>query len=128
MHCGEIVANSEHITWNCKVVDSHRKFQGMRHLEPAKLPTCIKYGFPSALDADFDGPFWGMALQPEGCVPLGVGAPPNSSEAFGATCDNRVLSIELTKKNLCPLLLNARQAFMCLKQNLEKPHVVIPYR
>ena len=66
-------------------------------------------------------------MQPEGGVPKGIGAPPDSSQAFGAQCDNKVLIDELDKKNISPLSIHARQAFTCLKQNFEKPHVVVPH-
>ena len=79
------------------------------------------------MHSKLDEPYWGKAVQPDGGVPAGIGAPQNQSAAFGAQCDNKILNHELSMKNISPHNLNARQAVMCLKQNFEGPHVVLPY-
>ena len=79
------------------------------------------------MDAEFHGPYWQDGIQPDGNRPDCIGVPVNPSQVYGAQCNNKVLKGELEKKNISPISLNARQAFMSIKQDLGKPHVVIPY-
>jgi len=127
-HCGSNVESHEHILWDCEVINSHRKCREMCSLDHQKLPICIKVGLPVAMHAKFDQPFWGSNMQPDGGVAEGVGAPLNR-EMYGAQCENNILIKELEANNLGPQIrdCNARQAFMSLKQNLDSPHIVLPY-
>ena len=127
-HCGVGVESGEHVSWECSVINSHRKSRELCNLDHSALPTCIKVGIPVAMHAKFDGPYWGRAMQPDGDIPAGIGVPP-STGMYGAQCVNNILSQELDNRNQGDQFrnANARQAFMSLKQNLESPHVVLPY-
>ncbi len=131
-HCGCEVRDITHVLWECQKVKEHRKCSSIADIDPQSLPCYIKHGIPKTMSLEFEGPFWGKALQPDSKfndqTMKAIGMPANNKTKNTAL--SKSLQIKDTLKEACinHTTHNARQAFNKLKSNKGPPPPHPPIR
>ena len=58
-HCGLSNIGTQHILWQCPVINQFRTNGGLNHIRVQDLPKCVANGLPKSLGPNFTKDFWG---------------------------------------------------------------------
>ena len=58
-HCGKDTQDITHVSWQCPVINKHRKLNDLDQIDPDLLPTYIKHGVPKAMASNVEATYWG---------------------------------------------------------------------
>ena len=129
-HCGKQAADSNHVLWECEVINTHRKINKLSNLKHQHLPNSIKCGLPPAMTKRLHGCLWENGPQQQDINDK------DTEEAIGystsrwrrnfAESSSKTLSQIFSDHHIDNEAINARQAFQLLKQAQSEPIMPLP--